>query len=230
MSATAVFLPCMESTRDLLLGLDYRLNRLLSAHFASAYEKRKFGLERDLDDFLRTHCRSGIMDASPRDLCRFLVWKDKGGKTAVHDVTCSCIGNRGPAVCKCPRRLAAGTVRSLIGQMRAIFNGRVGNTPWDVMSNTGNPARSGEVTVYLKAIQAEQARAHVVPKQAVPLFGDKLCRVASYIDRQLEKVDLTLIQRFVLLRDQAFFTARTKLHTCMRDRESECFIHERTSC
>lgn len=120
----------INSSRELLLGLDFRVDQLKMRHFASSYEKKKSGLEKELDAFLRVNCQYGLYDASPRDVCRFLVWKDKGGKTPVHELSCKAIGSPGNKSCSCPKRLAAGTVRSLIGQMRAIFNCKINLGIW----------------------------------------------------------------------------------------------------
>lgn len=51
----------------------------------------------------------------------FLVWKDSGGKTQIHIDGCPQRGVKGCFPCGCPFRLAAGTVDSLIGKLRAIF-------------------------------------------------------------------------------------------------------------
>ncbi|KAK3729865.1 hypothetical protein QZH41_005452 [Actinostola sp. cb2023] len=50
------------------------------------------------------------------DIIKFLISRDSSGKTVVHKPSCSNSG------CACPRRLAAGTVDSYLGKIRAIFN------------------------------------------------------------------------------------------------------------
>ena len=67
----------------------------------------------------------------------------------------------------------------------------------------GNPATSLLLKQYLKFIKEEQAQAHVSPKQAKPIFLTKLKSIASYIDRQMQRHDLSIAERFVLARDQA---------------------------
>lgn len=64
-----------------------------------------------------------MSSASSKDIVKFLISKDKTGRTLVHTQTCD------RKVCKCPRRLAAGSVDSLIGKLRAIYNrlGRFGH-------------------------------------------------------------------------------------------------------
>ena len=49
-----------------------------------------------------------ISTATPRELCRFLVWKDRKGKTTVHKSTCQFFGRKGSFSCLCPTRLAYG--------------------------------------------------------------------------------------------------------------------------
>lgn len=53
---------------------------------------------------------------------------------------------------------------------------------WDERSKIGNPAAAHCVKQYLKLIQEEQAAAHVLTKQAKPIFLGKGKRIASYID------------------------------------------------
>ena len=61
------------------------------------------------------------MSATPQDLTRFLIWKDKGGKTKIHLPQCKHFGVSGKARYLCPTRLAAGTVDNLIEKLRSIF-------------------------------------------------------------------------------------------------------------
>ena len=63
-------------------------------------------------------------------------------------------------------RLAYTTVDSYVGKLRSIFSdiGRQGD--W----NRTNPASDLLVKQYLKEVTAEQLRARITPKQAVPLF------------------------------------------------------------
>lgn len=145
------------------------------------------------------------MSASPQDLVRFLVWKDKTGKTQVHSVGCPHRGLQGPSQCGCPHRLAAGSVDSLIGKLRAIFkeNDRAGD--WEETLGLGNPAASLLVRKYLKCIKEEQGTAGLTPKQATPLFVDKLARLSDHLDRQLEACKNDPIKMYILSRDQAYF-------------------------
>lgn len=65
------------------------------------------------------------------------------------------------------------------------------------MSRTGNPAASPLVKEYLKLIREEQAEAHVLPKQAKPIFLSKIKTIALFIGRELDRSDLSLRERFV---------------------------------
>ena len=68
--------------------------------------------------------------------------------------------------CTCPKRLAFGTVHSLIGKLRALFmvNGR--GTEWYSALGLGNPTASKVVEHYLAGVRGEQLKARVVPRQA----------------------------------------------------------------
>ena len=46
-----------------------------------------------------------------------------------------------------------------------------------------------------------------MPKQASPFFVDKLANLSDYIHRNLQSLNITPAQRFVLARDQAYFKA-----------------------
>ena len=69
----------------------------------------------------------------------------------------------------------------------------------------GNPASGLEVKEYLKAIISEQLQARVIPKQAIPLFIDKLTALAHVLERRMLSTSLTPSELFVVARDQAFF-------------------------
>ncbi len=124
-----------------------------------------------------------LQTVTPHDVRRFLVPKDKGRKTQCHKTECQFLGRQGVHPCGCPRRLAAGTVESLIGRLKGVFAklGRADN--WDALTNSGNPAFASSVATYLSVINSEQSLAHAVPKQAMPLFLEKLQAVCSYLQR-----------------------------------------------
>ena len=139
------------------------------------------------------------------DINRFLVWKDRHGKTIVHSDGYSDSHLQRTANCKCPKRLAFKTVDSYIGKLRAIFKetGRCGE--WNSMLGLGNPAASPEVQKYLKASTEEQLQARITPKQAVPLFLPKLLLLARFLNRKIAAHSINPSGLFILARDQAFF-------------------------
>ncbi|CAH1264032.1 Hypp2818 [Branchiostoma lanceolatum] len=177
-------------------AIEARRQQLLGQRASSQYEKQKSQLEKELFGFLATapNCRD-VMSATPDDVIGFLIWKDRAGKTVVHDADCP--GIPGASGCPCPRRLAAGTVDSLIGKLRAVFerSGRAG--VWEDKLGMGNPAAAKKVGDYKKAVSEEQARAGRCPKQAVPFFVDKLRNLASLVEEQLKVEGLSAIRTTV---------------------------------
>lgn len=69
----------------------------------------------------------------------------------------------------------------------------------------GNPTASLLVKKYLKCIREEQAAVGVTPKQAVPLFVDKLARLVDHMDRRLLACKDDPLQTYIVLRDLAYF-------------------------
>ena len=60
----------------------------------------------------------------------------------------------------------------------------------------GNPASAQVVKEYLKLIRVEQAKSHVLPKQAKPIF---LTKVSSFIDREIKIVIVNLFWNILLI-------------------------------
>lgn len=114
-------------------------------------------------------------------------------------------GVKGCFPCGCPFRLAAGTVDSLIGKLRAIFQDQDRAGDWESGLGLGNPAASILVKKYLKRVREEQAVAGITPQQAVPLFVDKLARLADHIDGRLAASTDNPLQMYIFVRDQAYF-------------------------
>ena len=89
------------------------------------YEKQKAGLIRDFESFLSRHhlgpldTSSKLACATPQDVTKFLVHRDRNGRTQVHKDGCEFLGLHGSQACLCPKRLASGTVDSMIGKIRA---------------------------------------------------------------------------------------------------------------
>lgn len=190
-----------------LSQLDKRLSNLREMTSKKAYEKQKSSLQLELENFLHSlPSPKTIYDTTPLDITRFLVWKDQKGKTKVHVPACKFFGTKTAGQCRCPVRLAAGTVDNTIGKLRSIFVdiGRPGE--WQEAFGAGNPASHKSVRRYLRAVQEEQAIARVTPKQAKPIFSDKLSLLCSYLKEQVFSLDLPPIQRFLFARDLAFFS------------------------
>ena len=187
-------------------GIDKRFQQLTNFDRATSYSKQKDSLQKELENFLAAlPGKPGISTVTPRDLCRFLIYKDRHGKTQVHRNGCSFLGQRGTHSCGCPVRLSYKTVDSYIGKLRAIFhaNGRDGE--WDTRLGLGNPAADRLLKDYLRLVTAEQLQARVTPKQATPFFVDKLTQLSLHLQTKLTTEALSPMQRFIVARDQAYF-------------------------
>ena len=189
-----------------LAAIDARLHQLTQTAKKSSYSKQKSSLSVEFETFLASlpSVRS-IYSATPEDVSRFLVWKDRHGKKIVQVSDCVNASNQNASDCSYPKRLAFKTVDSYIGKFRAIFNeaGRTGD--WNSLLGFGNPAASTSVQSYLKTVSEEQLRAHIVPKQAVPFFLSKLLLLARLWDRKMADPSVNPSGLFILARDQAFF-------------------------
>ena len=142
---------------------------------------------------------------TPRDICRFLVFKDRDGKTQVHRNGCNHLGKQGTFECGCPLRLSSKTVDSYIFKLRAIFHAIGRDGEWDKRLGLGNPAADKSVKDYLRLVTAEQLQVRVPPKEATPFFVDKLARLLDHIKRQLRLPTITPTQRFILARRPGLF-------------------------
>lgn len=71
---------------------------------------------------------------------------------------------------------------------------------WDQAVGIGDPAASLLVKEYLKAVTAKQLKARVTPKQATPLFLDKLLLLSLYLERKMKDSKLSATSLFVLAR------------------------------
>lgn len=180
------------------------LNSLLDE---TKYGKRKSSLEKESENFLSEFSNVKMLDSSPEDICIFLINKDKGGKTKVHEIYCKFIGERF-GECGCPCRLSAGSVQSILGKLSKLFKAYGRGKQWDQKSGFGNPLGSLQSRKYVKAIQKEQALAHVRVKQARPIFIGKLRKIVMYIDERL-KLASANVDKFVFLRDKdsSFFSS-----------------------
>lgn len=185
--------------------IDSRLDQLLNFDKATNYSKQKDSLKKELEGFLTALPGYVTVETvTPRDLCRFLIFKDKDGKTQVHRNGCRFLGQKGRFDCGCPVRLSYKTVDSYIGKLRAIFHAIGRDGDWDKRLGLGNPASDKLVQDYLRLVTAEELQARITPKQATPFFVDKFTQLSLHLNHKLEKTERT-IDRFVIARDQAYF-------------------------
>ena len=191
-------------------AFDERYSALRQYVAGSSYGRQKESFKMDFVRFLEERSSgpsaaataSSLETATPTDVIRFLFYRDQRGRTTIHAFDCPNIGKPGLFDCACPVRLAAGTVDSYIGMLRAIFNanGRRG---------ADNPCDSAEVKGWLKACELEQRRHRVPVKQAQPVFSTHLRLVVSEIQLRLARLppmEPFFPERFLLYRDWAFFT------------------------
>ena len=112
--------------------IDTRLNQLWNFDQATSYSKQKDSLQKELENFLLGLLgKPSLAIILPRDLCRFLVFKDRGGKTQVHRNGWVFLGQRGTHSCRCPVRLSYKTVDCYIGKLHAIFHAIGRDGEWD---------------------------------------------------------------------------------------------------
>lgn len=126
-----------------------RVEQLARQRQSSRYVRQKSALEQELSNFLSSlSSPKSIATALPTDVVAFLVWKDHGGRTRVHQPDC-----QRQAPCQCPLRLGHGTVDSLIGKLKSIFaeNGR--GTEWQPLMGIGSPAADRSVKQYLANVR-----------------------------------------------------------------------------
>ena len=141
---------------------------------AKPYQRQKSPLSRELLNFLASLSPPrDVSSCTSEEIVKFLISKDKSGKTVLHSRSCSEVH------CNCPTRLAAGSVDSLLGKLRAIFNnlGRL---------HDSNPVAYTRVKEYFKFIREEQAGKTIVPSQAVSLFFVKFSKLISFLRRSIE--------------------------------------------
>ena len=101
--------------------------------------------------------------------------------------------------------MAASSLDSLLGKIKAIFRdvGRSGE--FNPVFCTGNPASSILTKRHLKVVSLEQAASCVVKKQAVPLMFDKLDRSCRYLSYKIS-VEKDPVLKFLLYRDRVYFS------------------------
>ena len=145
-----------------------------------------------------------LATVSPRNICHFLIFKDKDGRTQIHHNGCRFLGQRVKHTCACLLRLSYNTVDSYIGKLRSIFHAIGRDEEWDKRLGLGNPAADKSVKDYLRVVTAEQLRARITPRQATPFFVDKLTQLSLFLERRLAQC-ITPLQSFIIARGQAYF-------------------------
>ena len=192
-------------SRSLTINLeqiDRCLNQSQNFDKATSYSKQKDALQKELETFLAG--RVTLATATPRDLFRFLIFKDAHGKMQVHHHGRSFLGQRRIQSCGCPVRLSYKTVDSCIGKLHSIFHASGRDGEWDKRFGWGNPAADKSLKDYLCLVMAEQLQARVTQKQAAPFFVNKLTQLSVHLHRALGNAP-TPSQRFVVARDPAYF-------------------------
>ena len=170
------------------------------------YSKQKEVLKIELLKFLsQLKPSKDLSSAVTSDVRMFLVYKEKNGKTIVHNTGCKFIGKlKDKSNCDSPLRRSAGSVDSLIGQVRAIFRDYGRGSEWNDTLGLGNPAAVPIVKRYLAAMRLEQSTTATLPKRAPPLFRNKLFKVSRHISYKLCNPHLSIVHRYILQRDLAF--------------------------
>lgn len=179
-----------------------RMNELGQQRMASRYSKQKSALELELIRFLSNLNRpKSIFSALPAEVIAFLIWKDKNGRTQVHKPACT-VGrsqNKARGACECPKRLAFGTVDSLIGKLRSIFANAGRGSEWHSLLGVGNPAACRTVGNYLTDVREEQIKARVSPRQAKPVLVADLEVICNHLHVELcTAYQLSATQLYIL--------------------------------
>ena len=169
--------------------------------------KQKSRLQVELELFLdNLSIPKTLANASPEDVRKFLVFKDGHGKTQVHVLSCAHVEKRGQYNCGCPMRASAGSVDGFIGKPRAIFCDSGCGSEGNPILGLGNPAASVHLKRYLKTIRLEQSLTAVTPKQAKPVFSDKLSLMSRHISFRLKNPKNSLVQKYLYKTDLTFLT------------------------
>ena len=198
---------CKEKDSQLNIDEDKLLRRIHSLETltqSTKYAKQKNSLLIELISFLAALSPAKTLDdASPADVRLFVAHKDLQGKTKVHNVECISSKQVGNVTCNCPLRRSAGSVDSLIGQIRAIFRDHGRGSEWYHTYGLGNPAAAPVVKQYLSAVRLEQSAAATIPKRAVPLFLDKLTFILRFLSYKISNPMLPIHMKYVFMRDSA---------------------------
>ena len=192
---TAPVRPVAQQGRDALdeKEIQERFLSFKSSVGRKPYQCQKSALEQQFSTFLVSVLPpKTISSCTEDDVIRFLIYKDKSGRTVVHASDCSGLP------CKCHRRLAAGSVDSLLGKLRSIFNG-LGRL------DLANPVAHPCVREYFRFVREEQAGLAVSLSQAVPLFFVKFQKLIALLREKIANSrSLSRIHKYVLVWDAVF--------------------------
>ena len=71
-----------------------------------------------------------ILNAVPMDIMRFLICKERVGKTVIHDIKYKWLDTKGKTPCHGRVGISVGTSRTLVGELRSILHPRVWVLRW----------------------------------------------------------------------------------------------------
>ncbi len=74
----------------------------------------------------------------------------------------------------------------MVGQLKSIFHKLGHGLTWDNHLASGNPTCGPDIAGYIHVLRKEQSAAHMIPRQAKPLFFDKLEAVCNYLRADLQ--------------------------------------------
>ena len=133
-SADTIPFPTAKKFKFDIQTIDKRIDDLQSARISSKYMRQKSQLEAELQTNLGTlNPPKTPFSCAPKDVVRFLVWKDQKGRTKFHKHDSKFLGSRVKGQCDCP------SLDSTIGKLRSIFNSLDRSGDYDVRSGGGNP-------------------------------------------------------------------------------------------
>lgn len=192
--------------KEILEKIDNRISTLNSILDSASYSKQKCNLRSEIGKFFfLLDDRKNLSNATPEDIRKFLIYKEKGGKTQLHSGNCRFLEKHGLQACNCPRTLAYKSVDSLLGKIRALFRDEGRSGEWNQMLLTGNPAASHLLKRHVQAVSQEQASASISPKQAPPLMFDKLGKLCRHLSYRVS-VEKDSTTRYLYARDLAYFS------------------------
>lgn len=168
--------------------------------------QRRTSLKSELEVFLHTlPGQPSLKNVGPVEVRQFLIYKDRSGRTVVHDQFCPLLGTYKKESCECRVGLTSMSLSNLISSLKVLFEQEGRGTSWNMQFRGGNPAASPLVLSYLKFIKETQAKAHVLPKQARPLFFSKVKLIMQYF-RGLILSTYEVGAAYALYRDCALFS------------------------